>query len=175
MKVTGSQLRKALVKYALRRDQAVKTFEENIYAFKDEHHPDLKLVSKYLYDTMAAIAFIQTAQQEFNSKVFVQIGGQAVSLAVAIKMKAGIGRLKGLWDSAYGNPSDQFMGLRRARGISPKRREKDQEEQVRTVSTEAISEEVERLSMLMTEVQDAIASGNSQSAEVAIDADLLDG
>lgn len=172
MQVTGSQLRKALVRWTIRRDQAIKTFEDNLFSFKDDNKVELKKVSNGILTAQEAVARIQTAQQEFNSRVIVSIGGKELSLAVAIKMKAGIGKVRNLWALASGQNKDSMFGRK---SFSPKSREQGREEQVPTASPSEIAEGTEAMAILMAEVQDVIALGNAQTVDVKIDAELLKG
>ena len=105
MKVTGYILREALKRHELRREVAARTFDDSLKAFPGEVKDNpVDIVEQFLAAERATAA-LQTAQMRYNLAVKVNLHGHGwdhttMTLAEAIKLVGGEGRVEKMWRSA---------------------------------------------------------------------------
>jgi hypothetical protein len=110
-KTTGYALREAIKQQELRRDTAARTFGGTLKAFKDQTKEAPTLVVKTFLTAELAIAKLQTAQMRYNLAVRVDVLGDGMTLAEAIKRVGGIARAEKMWRSAAGPKPNRYGGL----------------------------------------------------------------
>lgn len=101
MKVTGYVLREAIAEQVLRRDTANGAFNPSLRAFPGETK-DPRKVTEQLEAAERALAQLQVAQMRYNLLVTVEVGGEKITLAEAIKRVGGTGRIEKMWKGAIG-------------------------------------------------------------------------
>jgi hypothetical protein len=100
--INGYQLRESLKRWRTRRDVADKQFKESLWGFKDEEagRPTPTALAESYEKSDFAIAKLQELQQDFNRNQVVEIAGRKMTLALAIKLVGGAGRLENMWRTA---------------------------------------------------------------------------
>lgn len=107
MEVTGYRLMARLRELMNRRDALYAGFEDSLNVFPDElelkRHPvDM---SRDIEDLERKIALLQTMQHAYNLTVWVD---SVYTLAVAIKLVGGAGRLAKMWRKVAIQPRDRY-------------------------------------------------------------------
>lgn len=97
MRVNGFQIREAIKQWNLKREMAVKVFNDAGFAFDGETKTHPVEAAEAVRHSDEAVARLETFQQQFNSVQGFEFNGKTISLAQAVKMIAGIGRLENLW------------------------------------------------------------------------------
>lgn len=97
MRVNGFQIREAIKQWNLKREMAVKVFNDAGFAFDGETKTSPIEAAEAVRNSDEAVARLETFQQQFNSVQGFEFNGKTISLAQAVKMIAGIGRLENLW------------------------------------------------------------------------------
>jgi hypothetical protein len=169
MKVTGYMLREAIKQHELRRDTAAKAFDGSLKKFPDEEKESpIELVESFS-KAEQAIAALQEAQMRYNLSVKVEVMGQGnyptdkvrMSLAKAIKLVGGAGRVEKMWRSATGPKKDRYGGYRDDDEMDPTR--------IRAVATikssDAISQ-ASRAGKAAGSLRAAIATANAELVEI---------
>jgi len=110
MKITGYKLREAIKQQELRRDTAASMFDDSLKVFPDETKTAPQDVVKAFLDAETAVARLQTAQMRFNLAVSVDVLGEKMTLAEAIKRVGGQGRAEKMWRSAAGGKRRERYG-----------------------------------------------------------------
>jgi len=100
MKITGYKLREAIKQQELLRDTAASMFDDTLKVFPGETKSAPQDVVKAFLVAETNVAKLQTAQMRFNLAVKVDILGEKMSLAEAIKRVGGQGRVEKMWRSA---------------------------------------------------------------------------
>jgi hypothetical protein len=90
--VNGYQLREAIRKWELRRVTLANQFTDVLTAYPNEKKPKPEAVAEDLLVAENAVAQLQTAQQEYNLAVTVDVQGTKMTLAHAVKLIGGAGR-----------------------------------------------------------------------------------
>jgi len=108
MKVTGYLLREAIKQHELRRDAAAQAFDGSLKAFPGEEKPTPQSLVDQFLASERAIAKLQVAQMQYNLYVKVNVQGEDMSLAEAIKRVGGEGRSEKMWRSATGTKKDRY-------------------------------------------------------------------
>lgn len=108
MKITGYKLREAIKQHELRRDTAAATFESSLKKFPGEDKEDPREVIKLFLLSERAVAKLQTVQMFFNIAVKVEANGETMTLAEAIKLVGGAGRVEKMWRVAASGKKDRY-------------------------------------------------------------------
>lgn len=170
MKVTGVKIKEMIRIHELRRDAVVRQYEPALHAFKDEKktHPK-EIVAKYL-DAERSIARLQTAQARYNLKIEVDVVGEKMTLAEAIKRVGGAGRAEKLWRTATGPKQDRYA----YRGDDLVR-EEGKERAIPTVTPDQALEFATEAARVAGAFRAAIATGNAREIEIEdLDAALFE-
>lgn len=113
MKVTGYMLREAIKQHELRRDTASRAFDGSLKKFPDEEkEPPHKIIETFTH-AEHAIAALQEAQMRYNLMVEVEFDmpdrpKTRMTLAKAIKLVGGAGRVEKMWRSATSPKKDRY-------------------------------------------------------------------
>ncbi len=108
MKITGYKLQHTLRELHHRRDIAASQFDAGKAAFADEDKPTAKQAFDRYRAAEAAIAGLQTAQSRYNLAITVEVQGRKLSLAEAVKLVGGAGRMEKMWRSIAVQKKDRY-------------------------------------------------------------------
>ncbi len=97
MQVNGFQIREAIKQWTLKREMAIKVFNDAGFVFEGETKIPPHRAAEEIETSDAAVAQLETFQQAFNASHMVTFNGKSITLSQAVKMIAGIGRLENLW------------------------------------------------------------------------------
>lgn len=159
MKVTGYKLREAIKEWELRRDAAQESFDGTLAKFDDEAKESPLVVMETINKCEKIIAHLQTVQVAYNLSVRVDVLGEQISLAEAVKRVGGVERSELMWRNA-------MRALAPARSYSRNRLTyggavANQEEMAKATLTQADAREQTSLAAKMVgAVKAAIATGN---------------
>lgn len=165
-KVTGFRLREAIKTWELRRNTASKQFEDARWLFEGESKPALDDLANAFVQAESAIARLQTAQARYNLAVEVDVQGQTMPLAAAVKMVGGAARLEKLWRETTQAPQQYGYGMQMIRT-------KDQERARPAVDVGTAVTRTEVAATRASALRHAIAMANSVEREVELDPTLL--
>jgi hypothetical protein len=115
MQVNGFQIREAIKQWTLKREMAVKVFNDAGFLFDGETKTHPIEAAEAVRHSDEAVARLETFQQAFNASSIVVFGDKRITLSQAVKMIAGIGRLENLWKTyaskgLTGNDSHRSYG-----------------------------------------------------------------
>jgi hypothetical protein len=161
MKTTGWQLKEALGAWELRKSAAEKLFPESLHKFKgEEKDSPQSLVEAYL-KAETAIAKLQVAQMRYNLMVKVKVLDETLTLAEAIKLVGGAGRIEKMWGSV--NPARSRSAYMPELGLT---RDPSQERAEPTLSVKEGTKLAEQARKRASAFRAAINSGNGQEVEI---------
>ena len=173
MEVTGYQLREALKRWQLKLDTSAKQFKESLYQFDEDQGAqgenfNPSALSSQFEVADAAIATLEAAQQRYNQQVEVNILGEKMPLAVAIKRVGGAGRLEKMW---RGVASDTGRDRYSYREMT---RDKDQIRAKRTISVQDSIKFADEAARKAGALRSAIATANNTKVDLSeVTDDLL--
>ena len=165
MKVTGYMLREAIKQHELRRDTAARAFDSSLKRFPDEEKESPNEIIVAFSKAEQAVAQIQEAQMRYNLAIMVDVTGSYASnkttmtLAKAIKLVGGAGRVEKMWRSATGPKKDRYY--REEDEIDPSR--------IRAKATVKPSEAIKEASLagkVAGSLRAAIATANARELEI---------
>jgi len=169
MKVTGYLLREAIKQHELRRDTSAKAFDGSLKKFPDEEKDSPVEIVESFSKAEQAIASLQEAQMRYNLAVTVEIMGQGpyptdkvkMSLAKAIKLVGGAGRIEKMWRSATGPKKDRY-------GYSGSDDEMDPTRirAVATIKSADAIKQASRAGKVAGNLRAAIATANAELVEI---------
>jgi hypothetical protein len=169
VKVTGYQLREATRKFELQRDTAARLFKSSLYAFEDEVKEDPIEVMDHLKKAELSVVRLQEAQQKYNLKVLIDVQGKSITLAAAVKMLGGAGRIAKMWREAVADKEDRY-GYRNER-----ERNKDTEVARKRLPFDVALKEANTADGFAGALRAAIAVGNATSLEIeGLDTELFE-
>lgn len=170
MKITGYALREAIKQFELRRDTASRGFNGTLKAFPDEKKDKPQEVVNQYLAAEKAIAQLQVAQMRYNLAVTVEILGEKMTLAEAIKRVGGPARAEKMWRTAAGPVADRYGGYHNEDVRDPN--------QVRSTATVTPQEATKLASASAKQAgayRAAIATGNAREIELEnLDASLFE-
>jgi hypothetical protein len=108
MKVTGYMIRESLKQHELQRDTSSRSFNGTLKAFPSDKKDDPKSVVAQFLKSETAIAKLQVAQMRYNLGVHVEVQGEKMTLAEAIKRIGADARIEKMWRSASGPAPDRY-------------------------------------------------------------------
>jgi hypothetical protein len=109
MKVTGYQIREAIRQWELRRDAALRMFDDSLTFFEGDEKPNPVQVAERFQQADRAIATLQGYQTRFN--LALEIKELGVNLGTAVRMVGGAGRLEKMWRSTVGKKKSRYAYL----------------------------------------------------------------
>lgn len=120
MKTDGYALREAIKQWELRKEVSEKGFSGSLYKFKDEEKESPQQVVGSFQQAEDAISKLQVAQMRYNLAVKVEVQGEAMTLAEAIKRSGAAGRIEKMWKTATSTRQERHRygddGLTRVQG-----------------------------------------------------------
>ena len=105
MKTTGYGLREAIKQAELRRDTAANAFNGSLKKFPDEQKETPQAIVEAFTKAERALVSLQVAQMRYNLSVQVEVNGEKMTLAEAIKRVGGAGRIEKMWKGAIAEPT----------------------------------------------------------------------
>ena len=164
MLVTGYTLRESIRRWQLQRDAAQATFKDAFTRFKDEEKTSPDKVAEMFFTAEQAIARLQAAQAEYNTKVQVHPTGMSpMSLAEAVKLVGGAARMEKMWRSIVAPERDRYS-LRAEVAIAT--RKTDEERQVWTMAGDVVTQRAMKASAVSGALRAAIAEANTTKVEL---------
>ena len=160
MKVTGYKLQHALREMAHVRDIAAQHFSEGLRVFKgDEYvHPEKAMAMFIAAENK--IARLQTAQAQYNLAVTVDVQGETMPLAQAVKLVGGAGRSEKMWRScAKDTGKDRYSYRENTREAGVKVAQ-------RTVSVDDATAHAKTAAKRASALREAIQVGNATGMDV---------
>lgn len=169
MEVTGYMFRHTLRELTHQRDIAAGQFSEALYAFEGDETPSPVDLMQTYRDCEDRIARLQTAQQEYNLLVKVEVQGRTMSLSEAVKRVGGAGRAEKMWRScAKDNGRPRYGG----RDLT---RKADEERAQRQVSITDAMNHAKVAAKFASALRMAIETGNATKVEIeGLDPALFD-
>lgn len=167
MLVTGYQLREAIRKWSVRRDTYKNQFSDSLNIFEGEAKPNPLDVMDSFKKAEEIITVLQVLQEVYNHSVTVYPTGSkdSMSLAKAIKLVGGAGRIHAMWKASLPGKPDRY-------GSSNTRRT-DEEVAKPAVSTSVMLQLTEEAANWAASLRIAIASGNAETRDLALNKDWL--
>ncbi len=109
MKTTGIMLRDAISLHSLRRETAQRGFDSTLKAFPEETKETPQEVMSRIEAAELAIVALQEAQMRLNLAVRVKVAGVGeMTLAKAVKLVGGAGKIEKMWKSVASPPKDRY-------------------------------------------------------------------
>jgi hypothetical protein len=125
MKVTGYQLREAIKQQTLKRDSLASSFNGTLKVFPEDKKESPNDVMNDFLAAELAVTKLQLAQMRYNLAVQVNVLGERITLAEAIKRVGGPARAEKMWRSvnspkrdSYYNRDDDEIDPNKIRAVS---------------------------------------------------------
>lgn len=169
MEVSGYQLREAAKVWMLRLTTVESQFEGSLIKFPGENKPAPIDLSVEIMRCEQAVALLNTAQAHFNLNTRVTVDGKSITLAQAIKLIGGAGRMEKMWRSAA-------TGERTDRYNRNNTRDKDSVVAIRTITFNEALEQAKKAAIYAGQLRSAIAEGNANKLDVPfLNSELING
>jgi hypothetical protein len=165
MKITGNQIREALRRAVFRRQILDQQFSTTLYAFKGEDKSTPDEIAKGFQQADEQVAMLQAIQQYFNQRTNVEVQGNKIPLALAIKLIGGAGRVEKMWREAAGGGKKERFNY----SDDTKVRTKDQIRAEAQVTPIEALKRADKAARWASALREAIANGNAQSLELSKD------
>jgi hypothetical protein len=107
MKITGYGLREAIKQQELRRDAAANAFTGCLKKFPNEKKESPNSIMESFSIAERNLATLQVAQMRYNLSVQID-GSEKMTLAEAIKVVGGYGRIEKMWKSTIAEKADRY-------------------------------------------------------------------
>lgn len=170
MQVNGFQIREAIKQHTLKREMAIKLFNDAGFLFPGEVKVSPIDRAKEVQQADEAVAKLETFQQAFNAIQIVLFDGQNITLSQAVKMIAGIGRLENLWKQYASKGLTGQDSSRRSYGeASTTVRKTDEQHATRTIDLETCVELATAFARKQAALRAQIASANGRQIDVPQD------
>jgi hypothetical protein len=170
--ITGFALREAIKRFEMLRETASKQWNDSLFIFdgdKDKTLPE-ELMKNYR-EAERAVAALQTCQARFNIQVKVKVLNEEMTLAEAVKLVGGAGRMEKMWKShATNTGTDRYSRSEMARS-------KDSDYAKRSISVKDCLKRATEAAKFAGAVRAAIAEGNSTKvslSSISLDPKLLE-
>jgi len=167
--VSGHKIRQAIERVNLRRKTATKQFEKSIFAFEGENTTPQQFAAT-IERTEFLLASLQDLQERFNQATMVNLTGQNLTLALAIKLVGGNNRLAKSWKNAAElAPGTDDIWSRRlggSKGSVQFSRDKEKDYATRQITVEQCIASADASSSKTASLRAAIAEANSSLIEV---------
>lgn len=172
--VTGYKLRSAVKSLEMKLEAAVRVFNDSLVKFPSEIKPTPLEVMGEILRLETTVAKLQAAQSEYNTKISVEVLGNTMTLAEAVKRVGGAGRAVSLWKKASGAVDPNGRYYREASPYENMRtRDPKQEYAERTISDMVATDCAVAAEKFASALRGAIAEGNGASVDVSLDPALL--
>jgi len=169
--VTGYALRDALKQWELRLAAANKSFNGSLYRFKgEENKKSPHDVALDISTAERAIVELQVAQMQYNLLVGVNVQGESMTLAEAIKHVGSAGKIEKMWKAAVTGKEKSKYSYEdpTVRDNNP-----NQERAVEVLSSEELLAVTGLASRRAGALRSVIATANATSQMVDLDPTLL--
>jgi hypothetical protein len=170
MNVNGYGLREAIREWTVKKELAEQAFNKSLYVFPGDKGSDPNEVWGEYRAAELNIAKLQSAQNEYNLKVTVAIGGENITLCEAVKRVGAISRFVTLWKKAL---SKEAMEKHAWESKSALIRNKDDIVAEKKVTDETCQKAIVDLKKSENVLRAAIATANAIFIELTLDAGLL--
>jgi hypothetical protein len=168
MKISGYRLREALRNKRTLRDVMATRFNETLWQFGDEGAKPQDVANSFR-DADHAVAALEEAQQFYNQQVHVMVSGKKMTLARAIKLVGGAGRLEKMWRSAAHDTGRDRYSYREMT------RKTDEEHAKRMVSVDESIQLAQESARFASSLRSAIAEANAREVEIEnLSSDLVE-
>lgn len=167
MEVTGYKLREALRNHRTLRDVHAARFNETLFQFEGSDAQSPQEVADAFRKADHAVAALEEAQQFYNQQVRVKAGGETMTLARAIKMVGGAGRLEKMWRSAAKDSGRDRYSYREMT------RKSDEIVAKRMVSIDDSIKLATNAAQFASELRSAISEANATKVNIEISPDLI--
>ncbi len=155
--------------------RASKQFMNSLWAFSDETKTPPQKIFENFVEADIAVALVEAAQQDYNAQVKFDIvypndkEVTEVTLALAIKLVGGAGRMTKMWTDATNDDGSDRYSTRR-----DTTRNKDEEFANRTIKEEECLEFAKETGKYAAELRQGISIANTTEIEIDIDSKLFD-
>ena len=163
--VNGNDLIRALRKWRLERDRAVRSFKSSLYAFPGENKTSPTDAFASLVKSEEAIAHLEAAQSRYNEKVNAEFGGSSLPLSIVIKLIGSAERMINHWKSAVEEDDSDSLFLRR-HTRRQKERAADTEYAERQMSVEQCEDQLAKACEYKDTLWQAIQQANSRKCQL---------
>lgn len=167
MEVTGYKLREALRNQRTLRDVHAARFNETLFQFESSNKDNPQAVAEAFRKADHAVATLEEAQQLYNQQVRLKAGGETITLARAIKLVGGAGRLEKMWRSAAKDTGRDRYSYREMT------RKSDEIVAQRQVAVDDAIKLATNAAQYASELRNAIAEANATRVNIEISPDLL--
>jgi len=171
--VTGYKLRSNVKSLEMKLEAAVRVFNDSLVKYASEVKPTPVETMAEILCLETTIAKLQAAQNEYNTKVSVDVLGNTMTLAEAVKRVGGAGRAVALWKKASGAVDPARRGYEQGPYENMRARDPNQEYAERTISDLAATDNAVTAERFASALRGAIAEGNGTSVDVSLDPALL--
>jgi len=164
MQITGYALREALKQWELRLAAANNDFNGSLHRFKDDvDKPTPQQVVASILASEQAIVALQLAQMKYNLSVQVEVQGQMMTLAEAIKHVGAAGKIEKIWKTAaVGSKQNGFFATDPTiRELNP-----NQERAVAVLKDQELLDLTRQASKRAGALKTAIATANAVSQTI---------
>ena len=171
MQITGFTIREAIKRWEMVRETSSKQWNDSQFVFEKDEKTSPDDLMKAYRDAERAVASLQTAQARFNIQTKVKVLGEEMTLAEAVKLVGGAGRVEKMWKSYAANTgSDRYSRVELSRS-------KENEYAKRAVSVKDCLKRATEAAKFAGALRAAIAEGNSVKVEastIGLDPKLLE-
>jgi len=155
MEITGYKLRARLLELATDRAVASAQFDAGKFAFKGESKPLAVDAFADYKKAELAIARLQTLQARYNLAIKVNVQGEEITLAEAIKRVGSAGHMHGMWKSMLVQKQDRYAAN------AGRTRSRDQEWSQPTVSVSDVTRYARDAGKTASALREAISVANA--------------
>lgn len=165
--VTGYQIREAIKRWRIRADVAAKQFNESLWVFESDKGAKAtpEQVAKNFAEADRAVAVLQQLQDEYNTRITIRVNGKDLSLALAVKLLGGAGRLENMWRKAATDAGSESR-YSRFHERPQMSRKTDEEYARRAVPQDKAIRFSDEAAQYASALRSGIALGNSQKITV---------
>ena len=162
-KVNGFMLREALKRWENQRSLASSMFNDSIYVFENEAKTGPLALMEQFQQADRNYARLQELQQTYNNNIKVTVGGETITLSLAVKLVGGAGRIEKMWRQTVLPKTDRYSYNERQTT-----RSKDTEYAQRAITQDECLKMATQASKYATQLRSAIAAANSTDYSLSI-------
>lgn len=163
MKLNGYKIREQLRRFRRRKQVADSQFPESLWCFAEETKATPAELAAAFAEADRAVAELETLQQRYNSANMVELNGETITLALAVKMVGGAGRLEKLWRDVSTDRKRRRYGYDEPMSRT---READAVVAQRMVSYEQAARHAEEAAEAAAKLREVIAEANAKEIDV---------
>jgi len=156
MEVNGYEIREAIRRWKFKAETISAAFEESLFSFEGEEKESPQSITDKYRKADRAIAELEALQQKYNENHKVDVIGEQMTLALAVKLVGGAGRIEKMWRvAAKGGSKDRF-----SYNDARKERNKENEYASATVTLSEARTEANKAARFASALRAAISIGN---------------